>query len=88
MGFLSIKPASYKNSLIGSVAFKKLELRSRAVVTPQSTLHNYSERKNNVSNGTINAVEPSVFATGEVSSTEIKSHSAMQVFYVDFFFYK
>lgn len=85
MGFLSVKPISYKNTLIGSVALKKLKLRSRAVVAPQSTLENYSESKNNVSNGTINAVESSVCITGEVSSTEIKSHSAMQVFYVDFY---
>lgn len=77
MGFLSVKPISYKNKLIGSVALKKLKLRSRAVVAPQSTLENYSESKNNVSNGTINAVESSVCITGEVSSTEIKSHSAI-----------
>jgi len=84
-GFLSIKLISRKNTLIGSVAFKKLKLHPRNVA-PQSMLQNHSESKNNTSNEIINAVESSVYVTGEVSSTEIKSHSAMQVFYIDFYF--
>ncbi|XP_050461598.1 uncharacterized protein LOC126856789 [Cataglyphis hispanica] len=75
IGFLNIKPISYKNTLIGSVALKKLKLRSRAVIAPQTTLDNYNE--NYVFNGTINAIESSVYKTGEVSSTEIKSHSTI-----------
>ncbi|XP_072763318.1 uncharacterized protein [Anoplolepis gracilipes] len=75
IGFLSLKPISNKNTLIGSVALKKL--RSQAVVASQSTLQNYSESKNNISNGTSNTVESFVYATDEVSSTEIKSHSAI-----------
>lgn len=76
-GFLSIKLISHKNTLIGSVAFKKLKLRPRNIVAPQSTLQNHNNSKNNTSNETINAVESSVYVQGEVSSTEIKSHSAM-----------
>lgn len=84
-GFLSIKLISHKNTLIGSVALKKLKLRPRNVVAPQSTLQNHNESKNNTSNKTINAVE-SVYVTGEESSNEIKSHSVMQVFYISFYF--
>ncbi|GAB1867453.1 hypothetical protein CAJAP_08532 [Camponotus japonicus] len=75
-GFLSINLISHKNTLIGSVAFKKLKLHPRNVA-PQSTLQNHSESKINTSNEIINAVESSVYVTGEVSSTEIKSHSAI-----------
>lgn len=74
IGFFSMKPTSYKNT-IGSVAFKKIKLRSQSLATPQ--FQNHSENKN-IPNGIINTVESSsTFATGEVSSTEIKSHSAI-----------
>ncbi|XP_029162508.1 uncharacterized protein LOC114934061 [Nylanderia fulva] len=74
MGFLSMKPTSYKNT-INSVAFKKIKPRSQPVATP--LLRNDSESKNNISNGILNVEPSSIFATGEVPFTEVKSHSAM-----------
>lgn len=73
-----------KNTLNGSVAFKKIKLRSRDTVLPRLA---YTSENNNVPSEVNDSIKPSVYTAGELSSTEIKfskSHSAMQVFYVIF----
>lgn len=83
-GLVSLRSSTYKNTLTGSVAFKKLKSHSQDSVSPQFT-NNSQSRNSNVPSETNDSIKPSVYAADDLFSTEIKfskSHSAMQVFYV------
>lgn len=81
---VNLKSCMYKNTLTGSVAFKKIKLRSYDTTSPQFAYNGRSENSI-VPSQTNNSIKSSISAADELSSTEIKfskSHSAMQVFYV------
>ncbi|XP_071650412.1 uncharacterized protein [Temnothorax longispinosus] len=74
-----IKCIRYKNTLTGSVVFKKIKLRSQNAASPQLACNNQSG--NSIVPSEMNdSIKSSVYATSELSSTEIKfskSHSAI-----------
>ncbi|XP_018372897.1 PREDICTED: uncharacterized protein LOC108767484 [Trachymyrmex cornetzi] len=76
---VSLRFSLYKTTSIGSVVFKKIKLRSRDVILSQLE-YNSQNRNNTVPSETNGCIKPSVYATSELSSTEIKfskSHSAI-----------
>lgn len=79
---VSLKSSMYKNTLTGSVAFKKIKLRSYDTASPQ-LVYNGQSGNGIVPSEMSDSIKSSVYAADKLSSTEIKfskSHSAMQVF--------
>ncbi|XP_011642142.1 uncharacterized protein LOC105430327 isoform X2 [Pogonomyrmex barbatus] len=79
IGLVNLRSSSYKNTLTGSVAFKKIKLHTRDDMSPELTFNNQS-KKNKISSEANDSIKPSVYTADDLSCTEIKfskSHSAI-----------
>ncbi|XP_012222704.1 uncharacterized protein [Linepithema humile] len=76
IGFLNVKPSLHENKFSGSVAFKKLKSLSRDTIASQF-LYNNESKNNSFSDEMDSSFESAVCAASKLSSTEIKSHSAI-----------